>query len=154
INATAGLLFITQGRGPELLKVDTAGLAIAVIAIVSGLPFGPVGIAASLALSILFVRVPLYFWFAGRKGPVSVADLYASVMPSVTVGGAILGVGFIFRHAFLVGASSPIVALGLCACVALAVSVLCFSINPRSRRALASIRPLLSRILCSQKAAT
>jgi PST family polysaccharide transporter len=142
VAVTTGLLFVTQERAPELLKFGMIGTTIGIVSILIGLPFGPVGVAASFALSCTFVRVPICFWLAGRKGPVSVADLFASVAPSVIAGCAVFAAVFAFRHLPLVQSASPIVALLLCACVTLAVTAICFGCIPRSRRALLSMRHL------------
>jgi PST family polysaccharide transporter len=142
VAVTTGLLFVTQERAPELLKVGMIGTTIGIVSILIGLPFGPVGVAASFALSCTFVRVPICFWLAGRKGPVTVADLFASVAPSVIAGCAVFAAVFAFRHLPLVQSASPIVALLLCACVTLAVTAICFGCIPRSRRALLSMRHL------------
>ena len=77
VGVTTGLLFVTQDRAPELFKVGTLISAISIVSILIGLPFGPIGVAASFALGTTFVRVPMCFWLAGRKGPVTVADLSA-----------------------------------------------------------------------------
>ncbi len=98
------------------------------------------------------MRVPLCFWLAGRKGPVTVADLFGSIVPSVIAGCAVFAVVFAFRHLPLVETASPIVALMLCACVTLAVAAICFGCIPRSRRALLSIGHLSWQILGYRKA--
>ena len=150
--AATGLLFVTQGRAPELLKVGAIGSTIGVISAVIGLPFGAVGVAASLALSTVLVRVPLCFWFAGRKGPVTVADLYASVMPSLIAASVVLASVLAFRQIHAVDNAQPIVALTLCFSVAFAASAICFCCIPRSRRALLSILDLVWRVLAHRKA--
>jgi polysaccharide transporter, PST family len=152
VGVTTGLLFVTQDRAPELFKVGTLISAISIVSILIGLPFGPIGVAASFALGTTFVRVPLCFWLAGRKGPVTVADLYGSIVPSVIAACAVFAAVFTFRHLPLVETASPIVALMLCACVTLPVTAICFSCIPRSRRALLSIGHLSWQILGYRKA--
>src|SRR5690606_25777367 len=41
-----------------------------------GLPWGPIGVARSYGLVICFVIVPFAYSYVGRKGPVSVGDLW------------------------------------------------------------------------------
>ncbi len=108
--------------------------------------------AAGLALSTVLVRVPLCFWFAGRKGPVTVGDLYASVTPSLLAACIALASVFAFRQMPAVDNAEPIVALILCSGVALAASAICFCCIPRSRRALQSILDLVWRMLAHRKA--
>jgi polysaccharide transporter, PST family len=116
------------------------------------LPFGAVGVAAGLALSTMLVRVPLCFWFAGRKGPVTVADLYASVMPSLLAAGVALASVSAFRQIPAVDNAQPIVALILCSGVGFAATAICFCCIPRSRRALQSILDLVWRMLAHRRA--
>jgi PST family polysaccharide transporter len=152
VATTTGLLFVTQDRAPELFKVGTLNTTISIVSILIGLPFGPVGVAAGLALGCTFVRVPMCFWLAGRKGPVTVADLFASVAPSVIAGCAVFAAVFAFRQLPLVETASPIVALVLCTCATFAVTAICFSCIPRSRRALLSMGQLSWRLLSRRKA--
>jgi PST family polysaccharide transporter len=152
VGVTTGLLFVTQDRAPELFKVGTLISVISIVTILIGLPFGPIGVAASFALGTTFVRVPLSFWLAGRKGPVTVADLYGSIVPSVIAACAVFAAVFAFRHLPLVETAPPIVALMLCACVTLPVTAICFACIPRSRRALLSIGHLSWQILGYRKA--
>jgi PST family polysaccharide transporter len=42
-----------------------------------GLPFGPVGVAMAFSVSTLLVRIPIYYYSAGRDGPVRTADLWS-----------------------------------------------------------------------------
>jgi PST family polysaccharide transporter len=152
VAVTTGLLFVTQDRAVELFKVGVLNSAIIIVSVLVGLPFGPVGVAASFALGSTFVRVPLCFWLAGRKGPVTVADLFGSVAPSAIAGCAVFAVVFAFRHLAPVETAAPIVALMLSACVALAVAAICFACIPRSRRALLSMGHLFWRLLDYRKA--
>jgi hypothetical protein len=40
------------------------------------LPFGPVGVAIAFSISSLLVRLPIYYFSVGRRGPVRTADLW------------------------------------------------------------------------------
>ena len=147
VGVVTGLLYVTQDRTSDLVKVAALGSAISLVAISVGLPFGAVGVAASLALGNTFLRVPMTFWLAGRKGPVTIADLYTSIVPSVIAGGAVSATVFALRQLPQVEALAPVVALLLCACAAVAVAAVCFGCIPRSRRALLSIGHLSSQML-------
>jgi PST family polysaccharide transporter len=48
-----------------------------VFSFVVGLPFGPVGVAMAFSVSTLLIRIPIYYYSAGRKGPVRTADLWS-----------------------------------------------------------------------------
>jgi O-antigen/teichoic acid export membrane protein len=96
LQATLGLvgsLFISQGRVKESLWWQIATSIMATLSFAIGLPWGAKGVAISYALSGLFLRVPLYIWWAGRKGPVTSLDI---ALPVVSFAGYGLGLAFLF----------------------------------------------------------
>ena len=78
---TMGLLYLTQDRTGEMLRATLIDSALCLAAIIAGLPWGAVGIAAALAIVGLVLRTPVAFWLATRRGPVSVADTWRAVAP-------------------------------------------------------------------------
>ena len=150
VGVTTGLLFVTQDRTSELIRVGAIGSAISVIAILIGLPHGPLGVAACFALGSTLVRVPVSFWLAGRKGPVSVRDLYASIAPSLVAGGVVLVSVSGVRHLPRLGTASPLLALAIFVCAAVAVALLSYVCIPRSRRELRSVGRLRSQLFGSR----
>jgi O-antigen/teichoic acid export membrane protein len=66
----------SQGRGRDTLIAQSINSASTVLAVIIGLPFGPVGVALSYSLSNLVVRLPLYYYCVGRKGPITTSDLW------------------------------------------------------------------------------
>jgi polysaccharide transporter, PST family len=86
-------LFMSQDRTGEMLRAGIVNGLLTIGAIAAGLPYGPVGVAASFVISGALLRVPVLFWFAGRRGPVGVAALWSVlVMP---VGACALSAGAI-----------------------------------------------------------
>jgi PST family polysaccharide transporter len=75
-NASAWL-FISQGRGQEMFITQSINACAVVLSFVGGLPFGPVGVAMAFSVSTLLVRIPIYYYSAGRNGPVRTADLWS-----------------------------------------------------------------------------
>jgi hypothetical protein len=59
------------------------GGAIAIISIIVGMPWGVVGVAASYAITDLFVSTPVLFWYVGREGPVRTGDFYRTIAPPI-----------------------------------------------------------------------
>jgi PST family polysaccharide transporter len=74
-NASAWL-FTSQGRGREMFVAQSINACAVILSFVVGLPFGPVGVAIAFSVSNLLVRVPIYYFSAGRRGPVSTRDLW------------------------------------------------------------------------------
>jgi PST family polysaccharide transporter len=69
-------LFTSQGRSGELLKTNGILSAITILAFLIGLPYGAMGMALAFSLSGLFVRLPLLYYWVGRRGPVRTPDLW------------------------------------------------------------------------------
>lgn len=140
--AAAGLLFVTQDRAPELLRLGLISSAISAVSILIGLPFGPVGVAASLAVGTNFVRIPFCFWMAGRRGPVGMKDLYRPLLPSMIAACAVF-VAVSALHALpALQSAQPIAGFAAAIAAAAAVSLLCFLSMERSRHALRFVRTL------------
>jgi O-antigen/teichoic acid export membrane protein len=71
-------LFQSQGRGREQLYNHTLGGAVTLVAYVIGLHWGPLGVIVATAITSMAVRLPIAFYFAGRRGPVTTNDLWMS----------------------------------------------------------------------------
>ncbi|RVT93571.1 lipopolysaccharide biosynthesis protein [Sphingomonas crocodyli] len=83
ISATTGWLFVSQQRGTEFAWW---GLVIAITSIAAfliGAPWGAVGVAAAYAISDLFIRAPIVWFWVGRRGPVRTRDLARLAAPNV-----------------------------------------------------------------------
>jgi O-antigen/teichoic acid export membrane protein len=69
-------LLTTQRRNTEIV---TSGLIISVISILSvvaGLAFGPFGVAVSVSLFGILVRLPFQYFITGRQGPVTTRAMW------------------------------------------------------------------------------
>jgi PST family polysaccharide transporter len=77
LNSAASWLFSTQGRGRESLVGFFFSSSITVLAYLAGLHWGPVWIARSYSIACLFLLLPIRFYLAGRRGPVTTKDLWA-----------------------------------------------------------------------------
>jgi PST family polysaccharide transporter len=137
-----GLLFVTQDRTPELFRVGLICSVISTAAILIGLPFGPVGVAASLALSMNFVRIPVCFWMAGRRGAVRVKDLYLSLLPSTITACVVYATVSALHYLPTFQAMRPVGSFATSGIIAAIVSLLCFLSMERSRKELLFIRTL------------
>jgi PST family polysaccharide transporter len=121
-----------------MLRATFVDVALALAAILAGLRFGAVMVAATLAVTGVLVRLPVSFWLSTLRGPVRLKDLYATVLPSglsgIAVAGAIAGLRHVLPHTL-----SPLIGLIVAAPLGLAVAATTFWIVPSSRRALASL---------------
>ena len=69
-------LFISQGRGAQLLRYGVFDALTRIVAVGIGMLWGPFGIAVALALAATFVHLPAQIWYACRQGPVRQAEVY------------------------------------------------------------------------------
>jgi O-antigen/teichoic acid export membrane protein len=133
-------LFVTQGRARQQFRWGLVSATLIVGAIVCGLPWGAVGVAAAYGLTSLCVRMPLLFWFAGREGAVRTSDLVRTLAPFA--GAACISLACLFGFRYLVPDLRPlsgiIVATGLTASTWIAT----LAVLPAGRSALTDLRQL------------
>jgi PST family polysaccharide transporter len=138
-------LFLTQGRARQQFHWGLISSAIMVAAIVAGLPWGPVGVAAGYGLVSLCVRLPLLFWYVGREGPVRTRDLYRSLAPFACAVVATLLAIAAFRQ--WSGVVNPLIGLLACAAITGVVSLLTLIIMPSGRPAIRDLKSIALTIL-------
>lgn len=141
ISATTGWLFISQSRTGEFARWGLVVAVTSIAAFVAGLPWGAVGVAAAYALSDLFIRMPIVWYWIGRRGPVRTRDLVALAWPHVVANGvmaaAMLGLHSV-RFAPLV-----LIDLGIRCAIGYAI---CWAVLAIFERGRASIRDFLGTV--------
>jgi O-antigen/teichoic acid export membrane protein len=85
-------LFISQGRGRDWLFASSLISTITVASFIAGLPFGPSGVAIAYSTMNLLIGMPVVYYFAGRAGPVSAADLWSGIFRYVPLWIVVCGV--------------------------------------------------------------
>jgi PST family polysaccharide transporter len=135
-------LYMSQDRTREMLRASIVGASLTIIAILCGLPFGVVGVAAAMTASGFLVRAPVLFWFAGRKGPVRTSDFYLVLIAPVCAGLAVGAALWTARHWTAVDELSTIPEVAILSLLAAVVTLSVYVALPRSRRALRSIAHL------------
>ncbi len=131
---STGWLFLTQGRTREMFQWGIMGSTLSVVAIILGLPWGPVGVAIGYSLNGLLLQTPLLFWFVCRKGPIKTKDFYVTIAPSALAAMVALLAMLGFRQWFKVG--DPLLGLAIAIAITLLTSGLALSIVPAGRRAI------------------
>jgi polysaccharide transporter, PST family len=71
-----GWLYISQGRGSDMMRWGMVGSSLIVVSFVLGLAWGPVGVARAYAVAFYTLIVPLSYWYVGCNGPVTTNDLW------------------------------------------------------------------------------
>lgn len=135
----AGLLYMTHARGGELLRACLIDAALTLAAVLAGLYWGVLGVAAALALVGLFVRTPVAFWLATRRGPVSMTDVWRAIAPPASAAAAIMVAVWYLRHLVLPHADATVGSMATVAASALLVLVLVLLAWPDTRRELLAL---------------
>lgn len=139
---TTGWLFITQDRTGEMFRWGVIGSTLSMVSFVVGLPFGPVGVAASYALVDVVIKTPLLFFFVGRRGHVRTHELYSILSFPLLLAAAVAGVAYLTREAIVV--SEPVLGLTITGSAAGAVTAVLLIALPRGRRTLTDFRRTMS----------
>jgi len=137
-------LFQTQGRGKDWLINSVLGSCITVGSFVAGLPFGPVGVAIAYSVAGLSIGVPILFYFAGRQGPVTTADLWTVVFRYLPLWIVVCGVTWLVRLLFVT--SAPLVQLLVCAPIGLLAGAILIYLVPSMHRVAFSLVDILREL--------
>ncbi|MSU20360.1 MAG: lipopolysaccharide biosynthesis protein [Pedosphaera sp.] len=133
-NASAWL-FISQGRGRDMMVTQSINSCVTILSFIIGLPFGPVGVATAFSASNLLIRVPLYYYRAGRCGPVKTTDLWMVFCRHFPIWIIVFAVTWL-THVLVVNLA-PLSQLLICAPVGLlAGAALICSLGPQRRVAI------------------
>jgi PST family polysaccharide transporter len=92
---------------------------VTVAAYLIGLKWGPFGVISSLAIISLVIRLPIVYYIAGRRGPVSTSDLWAAFLSHLPCWGTVYAATMLVR--MTVEHRAPILQLLVCVPVGLAI---------------------------------
>jgi O-antigen/teichoic acid export membrane protein len=76
VGSVSTWLLTSQGRGRDFLILSSSTSFLTIVFFLVGLPFGPVGVAISYSAFYLVVILPVGYYIAGRRGPVTAGDLW------------------------------------------------------------------------------
>ena len=128
-----GWLFLSQGRAGDFFWLGLYNAITIVVALVAGLPWGPVGVAASYAISEYLLRVPVTFVLAGRRGPITARELWMIAAPHVLA--TLIGGSLLFTAAQMIATPDAVACLAVFV-LSYAVYCLVLIIFPTKRRIL------------------
>lgn len=84
-----GWILVSQGRMGNLLHIHVADTVLRLMAIIIGLQWGPIGVAAAMSLRYA-VELPVMVWFTGKDGLIDLALIRRSLRPALIVFGGLL----------------------------------------------------------------
>jgi O-antigen/teichoic acid export membrane protein len=134
-------LFASQGRGKDWVLASSIVSIVTLCSFLVGLPFGPAGVAISYSASCVLIQLPFVYYMAGRRGPVSVKDLWIGSLRHLPVWGVVCGTTW-FARTFVLNAHSWIQLL-VCTPVALLAAAAYIGISSPSRRVAANLLSII-----------
>jgi len=141
---TAGWLLASQDRMPEMLRMGIVTSTISVTAIAIGLNWGTTGVAWSIVLSTLFLRIPFQFWIAGRKGPVSISDMFSLIPFPILIAAIVAFTSFVSKQWFATGIDAVDLAIAVVASAITATLTL--RLTPRGRLVFVELRNIRNHL--------
>jgi len=114
-------LFISQGRGRDILVTTSILSVSSLVAYVVGLPFGVLGVALMISIFGVLIRLPVSYYNAGRRGPVSSTDLWAVFLRHLPLWFFVFGITWAAK--ILTGGQPPLIQLLVCGPVGLLAGV-------------------------------
>jgi O-antigen/teichoic acid export membrane protein len=132
LSNAASWLYMSQGRGRDLLLTASIGAAVMFASFLGGLPFGPTGVAIGYSLSGILIQLPLTFCIAGRRGPVRTRDLFGTLLANAPICAAVLAVTAM--TATTMQARPPIIQLLACGGAGASMGAFAILAIPRTRR--------------------
>jgi polysaccharide transporter, PST family len=148
VATAANWLFISQGRGRDALRNTLIGSGLIVASFLVGLPFGPVGVGLAYSIASVCILLPIHFYFAGRVGFVTTADLWGAFFRHAPVW-VVLCVA-VWPVRLLTASFAPLTQLLICMPVALLASAVFICLYPPSRHIALNFRHIL-QVLKSRK---
>jgi PST family polysaccharide transporter len=139
-------LLNTQGRGKDVMTTSLILSITTVAAIVAGLPFGPVAVAAAFSCVGLLVRLPVQFYIVGRRGPVGTADLWKVALKYLPNWGIVFGATWLIMR-ILPPDCSLIVQLCICASAGTVAGIVLVLALPWQRRDVLRLWDLLKPLI-------
>jgi PST family polysaccharide transporter len=86
VAAILGAVMVAHGQPGRLVRWRVLSAPITIVALMLGLPWGPIGVGTTMALGGLLLRTPLFFWYAGRSLGISPNRLFGSILHYVFSG--------------------------------------------------------------------
>jgi len=140
-------LFASQGRGKDWVVTSSIVSSVSVCSFLAGLPFG---VAISYSASCVLIQLPVVYYIAGRRGPVSRKDLWIGCLRHLPVWGVVCGTAW-FARTFVLNAN-PWMQLFLCGPIALLAGAAYISVSTPSRRVAVNLFSIMRELKNARRA--
>jgi polysaccharide transporter, PST family len=101
VERSVGWLHVAAGRSDRWMRWGLFSAACQLVALIFGLPFGPVGVAAAYTIVMYGLFVPAVV-YSGRPVGIGLKDVLSVVGPQITAGLTTVALGFVVQQVFLV----------------------------------------------------
>jgi len=128
----ANWLLTSQGRGKDIFRVTSINGCLTLASFIVGLPFGPLGVAIAFSAVGLLIRLPILYYIAGRRGPVSTSDLWTRFLRHLPLWVVMLVTTWLMRAT--VAHFHPLTQLFICAPFGLLVGLAAVCLSPVQRK--------------------
>jgi polysaccharide transporter, PST family len=100
VERTLGWLHITADRTDRWMRWGLVAIAVHLVALAIGLPFGPMGVVVAFVIVMFALCIPALV-YAGRPLNIGLRDIIAAIGPQTVGSLAAVAIGFWLRSAFL-----------------------------------------------------
>jgi PST family polysaccharide transporter len=132
LTEAATWLFQSQGRGREQLYNHAWVGAVTLASYVIGLHWGTLGLVVTVAITTIAIRLPIVYYFAGRRGPVATQDLWMVFFSHLPCWGCVYLTTILAN--MMVKDAAPIVQLLVCAPIGLGAGAVLMLMFRRPRQ--------------------
>jgi O-antigen/teichoic acid export membrane protein len=141
-------LFASQGRGKEWLISSSLLSAITLASFLIGLPFGPAGVAIAASIIGIVIGLPVLYYFAGRRGPVTTGDLWKGVLRYIPLWAVVCCSAYLVRGFY--PNAKPLMQLVICAPVGIIAGVILIWVLTPMRRVAFGLLDILRELKFSR----
>jgi len=146
VERTLGWLHIIAERPDRWRHWGVLNCGVTIVALLCGLPFGPIGVAAAYVAATYLLFIP-GIAYAGKPLGIGATDAWATVGPQVITALGAAGVGFLVGHTLLLHTAPlpRLLMLGfLCCAVYLVTMTVCFRMTKPLTVAVSLVRTRVS----------
>ena len=131
-------IFISQGRGKDMLRFGMFAGLVRIVAVIFGIQWGIIGVAAALSIAMLFIYFPAQVWYCCRGISIRQSQIYMMLYPALLA--SITGFVIVLTIRSLFSFDNPAVSFSISCVIMAAIQVLFLLFTHQGRRTLGDIR--------------
>ena len=147
IERTLGWLHVVAGRTDRWMRWGIFSAGVQLLALVVGLPFGPLGVAIAYAIAMFGLFIPSLV-YAGRPLDIGVRDVLSATGPQTVAAVAAAALTYLVQQAFLTEVAPLtrfLFSSQICLTIYLALAVVVFRVHAPLKLANSVVRDLIAK---------